>query len=123
MSKDGVESSLNPDGSGLASASLYVISIGIDHTEKGVSTLKGIHKDVETLYNMVQKSYQDNMNQVVFRKLGQGDDSLEPATKENIDHYFADALAHNPELFIFHFSDHGGNTESDDYASDSSTEL
>lgn len=112
---------MKPDGDGLKSTSLYVISIGVDHTERGVNTLKGIHKDVETLYKMVSKVYADNMSQVIFRKIGEGDPSLEPATKENIDQCFDDALSKNPELLVFHFSDHGDYKESDDYEEGSTT--
>ena len=77
---------MKPDGDGLKSTSLYVISIGVDHTERGVNTLKGIHKDVETLYKMVSK-------------------------------------VKNPELLVFHFSDHGDYKESDDYEEGSTTKY
>ena len=64
VSSSGIETALNTNGKGLKGISTYVISIGIDHdgTDRGVGKLKGIHKDVETLYGMVKQAYADNMN-------------------------------------------------------------
>ena len=57
----------------------------------------------------------------MFRKIGQGGTGLEPSTYKTVESCFADAQSKNPDLLVFHFSDHGSNQESNDYVKGSTT--
>lgn len=120
VSSSGKEYTVNASGSGLKSTSIYVISISVNHDS---APLPGITNDTDRLQSLMQKVYPNNPSTLTFKRLVYGGkrDSSEKPTKANINACFDDALSKDPDLLVFHFSDHGSSGESSDYKSGSTS--
>ena len=126
-SKDGTRYELKSSGKGLRLsdpdegtdvANIYVVTVAHTGGNQGEASnsLPGMYNDTQRLCNMIEQATSGTSLSVVYKKFNNGGDWQHSVPSSvNVKAAIDAAKVANPDLFIFHFSDHGNSSSPTGY--------